>query len=161
MATKEISKKSIKTKADKITNTPRTVEKYSPSWLVSHVSEAPSMQLQLIDKIRVGVKKEDWKHLIQKLGTTEKEFENVLPTSISSMQKKKVYDQETSERIYEISKLFGLGFEVFDSQEKFKSWLLTPSKALGNKKPFELLDSSLGFQLVENEIYRIQYNVYS
>ena len=66
-----------------------------------------------------------------------------------------------SERIYEISRLFGLGYEVFDSPESFKEWLLTPSKVLSNKKPFELLDSSLGFELVENEIVRIQYNVYS
>jgi ribosome-associated toxin RatA of RatAB toxin-antitoxin module len=30
-----------------------------------------------------------------------------------------------------------------------------------NKIPFELLDSSFGFEMVENEIVRIQYNVYS
>ncbi|MFT6719210.1 MAG: hypothetical protein ACJAY8_001610, partial [Sphingobacteriales bacterium] len=27
--------------------------------------------------------------------------------------------------------------------------------------PFELLDSSIGFELVEHEIIRIQHNVYS
>ena len=115
----------------------------------------------MIDRIRTGVKKDDWKQLIENIGAKEKEFEFILPTSISSMQKKKVYGRETSERIYEISRLFGLGYEVFDSPESFKKWLLTPSKVLGNKKPFELLDSSLGFELVENEIVRIQYNVYS
>lgn len=138
----------------------QTVAEFSPSWVVFQANNAPGIKLELIERIRTGVKKEDWKQLIEDLGTTEKEFENILPTSISSMQKKKVYDKETSERIYEISRLFGLGFEVFDSREDFKSWLLTPSKALGDKKPFELLDSSIGFELVENEIIRIQYNVY-
>jgi uncharacterized protein (DUF2384 family) len=38
---------------------------------------------------------------------------------------------------------------------------MTPSKALGNKKPFDLLDCSFGFEIVENEIARIQHNVYS
>ena len=38
---------------------------------------------------------------------------------------------------------------------------MTPSKSLGNKIPFELLDSSIGFEIVENDIVRIQYNVYS
>ncbi len=76
------------------------------------------------------------------------------------MQNKNIYNQETSERIYEISHLFGLGYEVFDSPEQFKNWLFTPSKALGNKKPFDFLDSSLGFIVVENEITRIQFNVY-
>lgn len=135
--------------------------KFSPSWVVLNSKDAPGYQMELIGRIREGVKKADWKDLIQFTGSTEKEFENILPGSISSMQKKAVYDKETSERIYELAKLFGLGYEVFDDKEDFKQWLMTPSKTLGNKIPFELLDSSFGFQMVENEIVRIQYNVYS
>lgn len=135
--------------------------KFSPSWCVMHAKEAPGYQMELIDRIRQGVKKSDWKQLIHIIGSTEKEFEYILPTSISSMQKKSVYGKETSERIYELARLFGLGYEVFDSKEDFKNWLLTPSKPLGGKSPFELLDSSFGFKMVENEIVRIQYNVYS
>lgn len=138
-----------------------SLPKFSPSWVVFNVNATPGYQLELIDKIRAGVKKEEWKQLIKTIGATEKELESVLPSSISSMQKKNIYSRETSERIYEISRLFGLGFEVFDTPEDFKKWLTLPSKALGNKKPFELLDSSLGFELVENEIVRIQHNVYS
>ena len=77
------------------------------------------------------------------------------------MQKKTVYSKETSESIYELARLFGLGYDVFDSKEDFKQWLMTPSRTLGNKIPFELLDSSFGFEMVENEIIRIKYNVYS
>lgn len=136
-------------------------EKYSPSWVVKHVKYSPAYQFELIERIRKGVKKTDWKLLLENIGATEKEFEFILPTSISSMQKKNIYDAETSERIYEISRLFGLGYEVFDSEADFKNWLISPSKSLGNRIPFELLDSSLGFELIENEIVRIQYNVYS
>ena len=138
-----------------------SMAKFSPSWVVNNVNDAPSYKLELIDRIRNGVKKDEWKQLIRNIGAKEKEFECILPVSISSMQKKNIYGKETSERIYEISRLFGLGFEVFDTPEDFKQWLATPSIALGNKKPFELLDSSFGFELVENEIIRIQYNVYS
>ncbi|OYQ39669.1 antitoxin Xre/MbcA/ParS toxin-binding domain-containing protein [Flavobacterium aurantiibacter] len=148
---------SAATKSEKSTS----VDKFSPTWVVYHPKDAPSYKLELITRIRDGVKKNDWKDLIASIGAREKEFEDILPTSISSMQKKKVYSKETSERIYEISRLFGLGFEVFDSPDDFKRWLITPSKALGNKKPFDLLDSSFGFDIVENEIVRIQYNVYS
>lgn len=135
--------------------------KFSPAWVVANAKDAPGFKLELIDRIRVGVKKSDWKQLIQSIGSTEVEFENILPVSISSMQKKAIYSRETSERIYEVARLFGLGYEVFDTKEDFKGWLATPSRALGNKAPFELLDSSIGFGLVENEIVRIQHNVYS
>jgi putative toxin-antitoxin system antitoxin component (TIGR02293 family) len=135
--------------------------KFSPSWVVLNGKDAPGFKMELIGRIREGVKKTDWKQLIQYTGSTEKEFEHILPASISSMQKKTVYSKETSERIYELARLFGLGFDVFDTKEDFKQWLMTPSRTLGNKIPFELLDSSFGFEMVENEIVRIQYNVYS
>lgn len=154
-------KESVKIVAKKPFKTNSRVIKFSPSWVVRNPKDAPGYKLELINRIRTGVKKSDWKELINNIGATEKEFEFILPTSISSMQKKEVYSQETSERIYEISRLFGLGYEVFDTPEQFKQWLITPSKALGNKTPFELLDSSFGFEVVENEIIRIQYNVYS
>jgi putative toxin-antitoxin system antitoxin component (TIGR02293 family) len=137
------------------------LDKFSPAWVVVNAKDALGYSLELIDRIRDGVKKADWKQLISSIESTEKEFEYILPTSISSMQKKSVYSRETSERIYELARLFGLGYEVFDSKDNFKEWLMTPSRTLGNKKPFELLDNSFGFEMVENEIIRIQYNVYS
>lgn len=140
---------------------PIAFSKFSPSWVVLNFNDAPGFKMELIDRIREGVNKSDWKTLINLLDATEKEFEPILPASISSMQKKGVYSKETSERIYEIAELFGLGYEVFDSKEDFKSWLMTPLKTLGYKIPFELLDNSFGFEMVQNEIIRIQYNVYS
>jgi putative toxin-antitoxin system antitoxin component (TIGR02293 family) len=152
---------SAKIKVARKSETPAKHSRFSPSWVVVHSKDAPGFKLELIDRIREGVKKSDWKQLIQFTDSTEKEFEHILPASISSMQKKTVYGKETSERIYELARLFGLGYEVFDTKEDFKKWLMTPSKTLGNKIPFELLDSSFGFEMVENEIIRIQYNVYS
>jgi putative toxin-antitoxin system antitoxin component (TIGR02293 family) len=139
----------------------KTARKYSAAWVVMHGRDAPDYTLQLIEQIRNGVTKSDWKQLINDIGHTEKELESILPSSISSMQKKTVYDKESSERIYELAKLYSLGLEVFDTQQDFKKWLMSPIKTLGGQKPFDLLDSSFGFQVVENEIVRIQYNVYS
>jgi len=166
MNTKSISQKrkgvlNESRKGKQISTKQGHIVKFSPAWVVQHPKDAPGYQIEVIVRIRKGVKKSDWKQLIRKLESTEKEFIHILPASLSSMQKKKVYSKETSERIYELARLFGLGYEVFDSKDDFKNWLFTPSRALGNKKPYDLLDSSLGFQMVENEIVRIQYNVYS
>jgi len=152
---------SVKLRVDRKVGKSVRFSKFSPSWVLVHSKDVPGFKMELISRIREGVKKSDWKQLIQYTDSTEKEFEHILPASISSMQKKTVYGKETSERIYELARLFGLGYDVFDSKEDFKKWLITPSKTLGNKIPFELLDSSFGFEMVENEIVRIQYNVYS
>lgn len=156
MSSKEIIKSQIK-------DTPYSGaanNKYSPSWVLDNSDDSPAYKLALIEKIRTGVTKKEWKDFIKYIEVDEKDFEKILPSSKRKMQNKNIFNQETSERIYEISHLFGLGYEVFDSPEKFKNWLFTHSKALGNKKPFDFLDSSLGFIVVENEITRVQYNVY-
>lgn len=148
----------------KLTKKPLKTPLYSrlsPAWVVDHAKEVSDFKMLLIKRIRNGVKKSEWKQLIRYIGHTEKELEFMLPASISSMQKKDTYSKETSERIYELAGLYGLGYEVFDTKEAFKKWLMTPSRPLGNRKPFELLDSSFGFDLVEQEVIRIQYNVYS
>ena len=155
------NKGSVSSRVARNARSPVSPAKFSPSWVVVNSKDAPGFKMELIGRIREGVKKTDWKQLIHFTGSTEKEFEHILPASISSMQKKTVYGKETSERIYELARLFGMGYEVFDSKEDFKKWLMTPSRTLGNKIPFELLDSSFGFEMVENEIIRIQYNVYS
>lgn len=160
VASRAVIQSSEKGKVKKASNVKYEI-KFSPKWVAENGKAASGYKLQMIDLIRKGVKKMDWKSLISFLESTEKEFEPILPVSISSMQKKKVYDKETSERIYELARLFGLGYEVFDSKEDFKYWLTSPSKVFDNRKPFELLDSSFGFELVEREIVRIQYNVYS
>ncbi len=164
MSSKVITKQKTKKSSSasvKATKGSRRLVKYSPVWVLDNVQDAPGFRLELIDRIRLGVKKADWKSLIASIESTEKEFENILPSSISSMQKKAIYDRETSERIYELAGLFGLGYQVFDSKDDFKDWLITPTKVFGNKRPFDLLDSSFGFDMVQNEIIRIQYNVYS
>ncbi len=166
MVARTTSKGAVKKEGSRVTVSTRStksprLEKFSPAWVVVNAKDAPGYKMELIDRIRVGVKKDHWKQLIKSIGSTEREFEYILPYSISSMQKKSVYGRETSERIYELARLFGLGYEVFDSKDDFKEWLKTPSRPLGNIKPFELLDSSFGFEMVENEIIRIKYNVYS
>ncbi len=136
-------------------------QKYSPVWVVDHATDTPGYHMELISRIRDGVQKSDWKDLIAHIGHTEKELEEILPASISSMQKKSKYGKEISERIYELAKLYAQGFDVFDTREQFKKWLKSPSRALGGQCPFDLLDSSFGFEIVSHEITRIQYNVYS
>jgi len=82
-----------------------SVAKFSPSWVVVNPKDAPGIQMELIGRIREGVKKTDWKQLIHYLGSTEKEFEHILPASISSLQKKlfmekKLQSQSTRWRDY-------------------------------------------------------------
>ncbi|HRN47436.1 MAG TPA: DUF2384 domain-containing protein [Niabella sp.] len=68
---------------------------------------------------------------------------------------------EQSERIVELNKLYQYGVEVFGSLSKFRRWIDSEVIALGNKKPREFLDTSLGISILKTILGRIEYGVYS
>ena len=50
------------------------------------------------------------------------------------------------------------GIEVFNNEEdKFQRWLSLENKSIGNKKPFELLETEEGRNIVLDCLNRIEY----
>ncbi len=66
-----------------------------------------------------------------------------------------------TEKIIELAEVTHLGNEVFDTSEQFYLWLNTPSYALGNLKPAELLKDSYGKEMVMAELNRIDQGIFA
>ena len=66
-----------------------------------------------------------------------------------------------TEKIIELAEVTNFGKDVFDSTEQFYLWLNTPSFALGNLKPAELLKDSYGKELVMAELNRIDHGIFA
>ena len=54
----------------------------------------------------------------------------------------------------------GHAIEVFGSQSLAEEWLSKPCKYLDGHVPLELIDNSMGFQVVTNYLSRIAHGVY-
>ncbi|MGB0880617.1 MAG: type II toxin-antitoxin system Xre/ParS family antitoxin [Polaribacter sp.] len=97
---------------------------------------------------------------------TEDDWATYLNISKKSLQR---YSNDTSylfkpihtEKIIELAEVTSFGKEVFDSTQQFYLWLNTPSYALSNLKPAELLKDSYGKELVMAELNRIEHGVFS
>ncbi|MFH0759937.1 MAG: antitoxin Xre/MbcA/ParS toxin-binding domain-containing protein [Bacteroidota bacterium] len=76
-------------------------------------------------------------------------------------KEEKAFDPVSSERIIEITLLYKQSVKVFGSRKKLDIWLGDENLALGGSKPKDLLDSTLGVQLVRNELQRIEYGILS
>jgi putative toxin-antitoxin system antitoxin component (TIGR02293 family) len=88
---------------------------------------------------------------------------NLLSVSRTTLIKKKgdeKFDQPTSERIMLLAELLSYGREVFESRERFNTWLKEPSNAMNGKAPIELLDTLYGIEEVKKVLGRIEYGVY-
>jgi len=66
-----------------------------------------------------------------------------------------------SDRIIEIVDVILLGLDVFDTEEQFYLWLYTNTYSLGNREPFDLLQTSYGKEMVLDELYRIEHGIFA
>ncbi len=88
----------------------------------------------------------------------------ILNVTERTLQRKKDLDllnESVSEQIIQIAEVYSRGEDVFNNIDNFQIWLDTPSTALGKKKPFELMSSRYGAQMVLDELGRIEYGVFS
>lgn len=117
-----------------------------------------------IELIRDGVPKEAMSNLMIKTGITAMEMANITHTSDRTLRRYESKDklpQEQSERVIELAKLYGKGTEVFGNLDYFKEWMSSTLIPLGNKKPKEFLDTSLGIDLLMKELGRIEHGVFA
>lgn len=93
------------------------------------------------------------------------EWSEFLGLSARSLQRykkdQKPFDKIHSERIIEIVLLLRKGIEVFGDEKKFAIWMDSHIIALGGIKPKELLDSSFGIRLLNDELTRIAYGIFA
>lgn len=97
-------------------------------------------------------------------GLTKSETALLLHISDRSMQRlttEKVLSQDISERLIELTKLFLLGNSVFGENKKFRTWIRRKCRALGDRKPLELMETNIGSELVVEELNRIEHGIFA
>jgi putative toxin-antitoxin system antitoxin component (TIGR02293 family) len=131
---------------------------------LSHVSFF-SDRMRVVKVIREGIPLALFMSIKDMAPFTDQEWSDFLDVSLKSLQRYKgdgehIFKTIHSEKIIELAEVVSVGQEVFDTNEKFASWLNTPSHALGNMKPIELLRDSYGKEMVLNELYRIDQGIF-
>jgi putative toxin-antitoxin system antitoxin component (TIGR02293 family) len=119
----------------------------------------------LITNIREGLPFQYFVGLVERLPLTIREWARVLHLSERSLQRyqksQKAFDSMQSERIIEITLLSNYGKSVFGSDANWVLWLSQNNVALGGITPKSLLDSSIGIQLLRDELGRIEQGIFA
>lgn len=123
-------------------------------------------RMLIVKAIRKGIPQSLFKSIKDALPFSEEDWADFLDISIKSLQRYKkdethVFKSIHSEKILELTEVIAMGHEVFDTREQFSLWLNTPSYALGDMKPIELIKDSYGKELVINELTRIDQGIFA
>jgi putative toxin-antitoxin system antitoxin component (TIGR02293 family) len=128
-------------------------------------TQTPTTPYTTINAIRNGVKFRDFEKITKNTGLTKDDWAKYLATSTKTLDRykkaHKTFEAFQAERILQIDALFKKGEQIFGSNEGFLRWLNHESIALGGTRPKDMLDTSSGVGLVEDELGRIEYGVYA
>ncbi len=114
--------------------------------------------------VREGVSKKDLEILKSKTNMDYTSLAKALSVTRATLINKKQgerFNPSLSERIVSLADLYSFGFEIFEDEALFNSWMQKPNKALGGEIPLEVIDNQFGREEVKNVIGRIAYGVYS
>ena len=114
--------------------------------------------------IRAGVPKRALDKLVKITGIANSEMAGIVRTSERTLRRYSAHQKlnaEQSERVIELAKVYSRGEEVFGSLDAFREWMNGSVLALGNKKPKELLDTSMGIEMIMDELGRIEHGIFA
>jgi putative toxin-antitoxin system antitoxin component (TIGR02293 family) len=122
-------------------------------------------RMLLVYAIREGVSLDFFNLIKEKTPFNDEDWASFLGISTKSLQRNKTKDSFVfkpiqSEKIFELAEVTSLGNQVFDNETTFYSWLNSPSFALGNLKPMELLKDSYGKEMVLSELHKIDQGIF-
>ena len=113
----------------------------------------------IISAIRAGISREEVLAFCRRIRRSLTALAKVLPASYSLLTKRDVYDAQVGERVMQIAMVYEAGLAVFGEVERFNAWLDTPAPQLEGQRPFELLDTGYGINLVKQWIHRIDHGL--
>jgi putative toxin-antitoxin system antitoxin component (TIGR02293 family) len=118
----------------------------------------------LIPLIKKGIPRKSLDNLLMVTGISPAEIAEIMHTSDRTLRRykpSKLLNPEQSEKVIKLALLYSRGEEVFDSLEAFKTWMETAVIPLGNKQPKELLDTSIGIEILMDELGRIEQGLFA
>lgn len=113
---------------------------------------------------RTGIKKRALLNLAANIDLSVRAIAALLNVTERTLQRKgesDLLDASTSEQVLQIAEVFSRGSEVFGSAADFREWIGAENKALGGKRPMELLSSRFGAQMVLDILGRIEHGAFS
>lgn len=129
-----------------------------------HTERSLESSFDLVDLARDGLTTASIDSIIDVLEISVDEIVALLPISRRTLERYEPTQKlspELSDRLIQIAKIYSRTLEVFGDRLLALGWLKSPCKAFGDVIPLSYLNLSSGFEIVIDELGRIDYGVYS
>jgi putative toxin-antitoxin system antitoxin component (TIGR02293 family) len=145
-----------------------TFARYKPSrnpedsfWVKIGVED---QQTDRIAAVHQGFYTQVYHHLVKKAALSQAEFAHVTAIPVSTLKRRLKQDNRftttESDVMYRLAALIKQATELFAGDEqKAQNWLQTKVYGLNNKRPIDMVATSVDFKVVEDLIGRVRHGI--
>lgn len=128
-----------------------------------------NMQPFVVDNDRVaafaGIDFATFRGLVDYFQLSQEDLCHVFGLSESTYHRRRnanaVFVGQEADAIVRVAEVFKIAEDVFENPEKAHSWMKSPRKYLGGKRPVDLLSSSVGIEAVKSYLNRIDQGIFA
>ena len=125
-------------------------------------------RLDAHDALEKGLPATALRHLVDEVGLlagARGQLEKAIGISLRTFQRRRESDRplsrEQSSRAWKFAEILGRAADILGGRDEAEAWLQTPSPALDQRRPIDLLATQAGVEAVEDLLTRIEYGVYT
>ncbi|MDB5415626.1 MAG: antitoxin [Rubritepida sp.] len=127
-------------------------------------------RLEVHDLLQQGLPGHALKYLVNRIATLRvldhDGLEKAIGISLRTYQRRKDAPEkrlstEQSGRTWKFAEILGRAGELLGSQAEAEEWLESPSMALEQRRPIDLLSTPAGVTAIEDHLTRLEYGVYT
>lgn len=116
----------------------------------------------LLEQIRQGLPPQAMDALMDTYSLTAEDLAKPLGVSLSTLKRRhrsQHLNPSVSDRLYRIANILTLATETLGNQDKAVRWLHKPNRALSGDTPLSRLDTQIGYEQVEDILFRIEHGI--
>ncbi|HUX11707.1 MAG TPA: antitoxin Xre/MbcA/ParS toxin-binding domain-containing protein [Spirochaetia bacterium] len=122
---------------------------------------AESVLMQVRSAVKSGLPRAAFDLVRENLGTTIEKLSEIAGIPTRTLARREKFKPDESDRLYRIDSVFQRAVAVLENVESARSWMGSPQRALGGRKPLDCCDTLAGAQEVERLLGRVEYGVFS
>ncbi len=116
-----------------------------------------------ISIIKRGIRRSLFSKMARQIGLPQKNLAQTLKLNERTLRNRSAHQRLTeieSEKSLRVARVYSKAMKVFGSDERARSWIVSPIKSLGNQRPIHFLETDVGTQEVLNVLNAIEWGVY-
>lgn len=117
--------------------------------------------LEVALELRLGVPAEAIDAVRERTGLNLSEILQVLSVSNSTLKRRRQRSErlplEVADALFRLLHVFQSAEDVLGTRDQARTWLVTPNRALNHHRPLDLLASTVGTRIVEDELSALDH----